>query len=104
MFSYYATHKISPICKISNFSEDLSFLNLRSHLKTHLSDDLTEISKWFIENVTIANLDKCHYIFLVKDNRGGTILFSKEGEARPKVEILIVNILIFEISALLPKN
>ena len=32
MFSHYATRKISPICKIATFSEDLSFLNLRSHL------------------------------------------------------------------------
>ena len=33
MFSHYDTRKISPICKISTFSEDLSFLNPRSHLK-----------------------------------------------------------------------
>ena len=33
MFSHYVTHKISPICKISTFSEDLSFLNPRNHLK-----------------------------------------------------------------------
>ena len=33
MFSHYATRKISLICKISTFSEDLSFLNLGSHLK-----------------------------------------------------------------------
>ena len=33
MFSHYATRKISPICKISTFSEDFSFLNPRSHLK-----------------------------------------------------------------------
>ena len=32
MFSHYATRKISLICKISTFSEDLSFLNPRSHL------------------------------------------------------------------------
>ena len=32
MFSQYATRKTSPICKISTFSEDLSFLNPRSHL------------------------------------------------------------------------
>ena len=33
MFSHYATRKRSTICKISTFSEDLSFLNPRSHLK-----------------------------------------------------------------------
>ena len=33
MFSHYAICKISPVCKISPFSEDLSFLNPRSHLK-----------------------------------------------------------------------
>ena len=33
MFSHYATRKISPICKISTFSEDHSFLNATSHLK-----------------------------------------------------------------------
>ena len=33
MFTHYATRKISPIFKISTFSEDLSFLNPRSHLK-----------------------------------------------------------------------
>ena len=33
MFSHYATHKISPIYKISIFSQDLSFLNPKSHLK-----------------------------------------------------------------------
>ena len=32
MFSHYATLKISPIYKTSTFSEDLSFLNPRSHL------------------------------------------------------------------------
>ena len=32
MFSNYATRKISPICKISTFFEDLSFLNPRNHL------------------------------------------------------------------------
>ena len=36
MFSHYATRKISPICKISTFSEDLNFLNPRSHLKMHM--------------------------------------------------------------------
>ena len=35
MFSHYATRKISPICKISAFSEDLSFLNPRSHLNNY---------------------------------------------------------------------
>ena len=30
MFSHCATRKISSICKISTFSEDFSFLNLRS--------------------------------------------------------------------------
>ena len=33
MFSHYVTRKISPICKFSTFSEDLSFLYPRSHLK-----------------------------------------------------------------------
>ena len=33
MLSYYATRKISPICKISTFFEGFSFLNPRSHLK-----------------------------------------------------------------------
>ena len=32
MYSHYATHKISPICKISTIPEDLSFLNPRSRL------------------------------------------------------------------------
>ena len=34
MFSHHATRKISPICKISTFSKDLSFLSPRSHLKS----------------------------------------------------------------------
>ena len=33
MFSHYATPKISSICKISTFCEDLSFLNPRSTFK-----------------------------------------------------------------------
>ena len=33
MFSHYVIRKISPICKISTFSEELSFLNPRRHLK-----------------------------------------------------------------------
>ena len=33
MFSHYATRKITTTCKISTFSEDLIFLNSRSHLK-----------------------------------------------------------------------
>ena len=33
MFFHYATRKISLICKISTFFEDLGFLNPRSHLK-----------------------------------------------------------------------
>ena len=36
MFSHYATRKISPICKISTFSEDLSFLNLGATLKAYI--------------------------------------------------------------------
>ena len=34
MFSHHATRKLSPICKILTYSEDLSFLNPRSHLKS----------------------------------------------------------------------
>ena len=34
MFFYCAAWKTSPICKISTFFEDLSFLNLRSHLNS----------------------------------------------------------------------
>ena len=47
MFSHYAIRKISPICKISTFSEDLSFLNPRSHL-TSISVLFTPLKK-FIE-------------------------------------------------------
>ena len=36
MFSDYATRKINPICKIATFSEDLSFLNPRSHLTRYI--------------------------------------------------------------------
>ena len=35
MFFHYAARKISPISKISNFFEDLSFLNPRSDLNMH---------------------------------------------------------------------
>ena len=48
MFSHYATRKTSPICKISTFSEDLSFLNPRSHLK----------KQKFIEKGYKSDLDK----------------------------------------------
>ena len=43
MFSHYATRKISPICKISTFSEDLSFLNPRSHLNGRLVDSVATV-------------------------------------------------------------
>ena len=33
MFIHYETRIISPICKMSTFFEDLSFLSPRSHLK-----------------------------------------------------------------------
>ena len=40
MFFHYATHKISLICKISTFSEDLNFLNPSSHLKENSTSNV----------------------------------------------------------------
>ena len=54
MFSHYATRKISPIFKISTFSEDLSFLNPRSHLKKILMNQLRNcIGLFFTEKLVI---------------------------------------------------
>ena len=39
MFSHYATCKISPICKISTYSEDLSLLNPTRHLKVKIPEN-----------------------------------------------------------------
>ena len=55
MFFHYATRKISPICKISTFSEYLSFLNPNSRFKTNFavkpaerSNHLFLLSIWWI--------------------------------------------------------
>ena len=52
MFFYYATRKISPICKISTFFEDLGFLNPRSHLKlqVHYNKDNYVIVQSLLSN------------------------------------------------------
>ena len=62
MFSHYATRKISPICKISTFSDDLSFLNPRIHLNLCLTLCVLWSSKMHIDKSFIISSHLYAYI------------------------------------------
>ena len=55
IFSYDATCKISLICKILTFFEDLSFLNPRSHLKV-LENKICEFPTRLTNNITFFQI------------------------------------------------
>ena len=69
MLFHYATHKISLICKISTFFEDLSFLNPRSHLNAkqrRLFEVIQKQSRDYMKNLSSKSIKniKTFYIFL----------------------------------------
>ena len=62
MFSHYATRKISPICKISTFSKDLSLVKPRSHLKenNYLISLIANYDFYYSKNKNTSN--NCNYM------------------------------------------
>ena len=65
MFFHYATCIISPICKISTFSEDLSFLNPRSHLNQNTFIKLREYFHLMKFNLILAAFGYGNPILLI---------------------------------------
>lgn len=47
-------------------------------IKTHLTNDVLELSEWFVENFMVFNPNKCHYICLGKDTVNGMLKFCDE--------------------------
>ena len=78
MFFHYATRKISTICKILTFSEDLSFFNPKSHQFRLLESEILKI-------FSIRERDKSRHKF------GGTKVCKAEEVRKcfvnPKIEI-----------------
>ena len=81
MFSHHVTRKISPICNISIFSEDPSFLNPRSHLKCCLVRNVEnerlfemEVALFFFSNT----LHKCLHLVLAKERDFAFFLASQK--------------------------
>lgn len=52
---------------MSNYADNNAFASKLEEIKTHLTEDLTELSDRFTENFTILNPNNCHYKCLGKD-------------------------------------